>query len=230
MVMGIKWQMAMVISVSVVIGAALPEGWAQDYQRIRSSKELALADLDSLRVPVSQYVGNQACKDCHASTYEVWLGTKHARSYVFLDSEAGKAIAEKEEVSAQPTLSAKCVVCHTTAADVPADFRASGFHIEEGIKCESCHGPGGEHVKGELSLNRQAVLATRMTSPTEEDCLVCHKEIPSHDLLDKKPFDFKKDMAKIAHPVSRDEKLDLLSRRPGAVLSISLRSLISHLY
>lgn len=230
MVMGIKWQVAMVLLVFVSIGAVLPESRAQNYQGIRGSKELALADLDSLRVPVSQYVGNRACKGCHASTYEVWLGTKHARSYVFLGSGTGKVIAEKEEISAQPTLSGKCLVCHTTAADVSAGFRASGFRIEEGVKCENCHGPGGEHVKGELSLNRQAVLATHMKSPTEDDCLECHKEKPSHDLLGGKPFDFKKGMAQIAHPVSRDEKLELLSERPVAVLSISLRSLFSHLY
>ena len=111
-----------------------------------------------------------------------------------------------------------------------AGFRASGFHIEEGVKCERCHGPGGQHVEEGLSLNRQAVLATRMRSPCEEDCLECHKEKPSHDLLGRKPFDFKKSMAQIAHPVSRDEKLDLLSRRPGAVMSIGLRSFLSRLY
>jgi len=226
-----KRQVAVVVAAFVSLGAGVAGSRAQDYQDYGKSRELEIEDLDSLRVPAAQYVGNQVCKECHASSYRVWLGTKHARSYVFFGSEVGKVIAEKEEISAdQLTRSAKCLVCHTTAADVSGTFRAPVFHIEEGVKCEHCHGPGGEHVKEGLFLNRQTVLASRMKNPSKDDCLECHKEKPSHEVLHTKPFDFEKASKQIAHPESREKKWELLRQRPGAVLNISLRSLLSHLY
>ena len=228
MVMWSKRQVAIVVAVLVSASAGMPGGWAQDYQVVR---EVEIEDLDSLHVPAAQYVGNQVCKECHASAYQVWLGTKHARSYVFLGSETGKAIAEKMEIDTDRfTRSAKCLVCHVTAADAPATFRAPGFHIEEGVKCEACHGPGGQHVREGLTLEREAVLASRMKILSEDDCLVCHKEEPSHEMLHKKPFDFKKFKARIDHPESRSERLDLLYERPQAVLSISLRTFLSNFY
>jgi len=221
-------QIALAAVVAVRLIAGSPQVRAQDYG---SARELEVTDLDSLRLPAAQYVGNQICRECHASAYQTWLGTKHMRAYVFLDTEAGRAIAEQMEISAdQVTRSAKCLVCHATAADVPGSFRAPDFHVEEGVKCEHCHGPGGEHVKEDFTLRRQAVVATRMESPTEEDCLECHKEKPSHEILKSERFDFEKTSKRIAHPEDRETRLALLRQRPWAVFSISLRSLVSYLY
>lgn len=221
-------QIALIVAGVVVAMAGSPASRAQDYE---PAGEAEIADLDSVRVPAAQYVGNQVCRQCHASAYDAWLGTKHMRAYVFLNTDTGRRIAEKMEVSAEePARSAKCLACHATAADVEARFRASGFHIEEGVKCEHCHGPGGEHIKQEFFLRRQVVLNTRMKNPSEEDCLVCHKEKPSHDMLDTGPFDFTKASKRIAHPESRDERMEILSQRTWAVLNIGFRTILSYIY
>ena len=222
-----------VLALVVLAGmsAETPRGWTQDYPRYQGPGKLVIEDLDTLRIPAAQYVGNQTCKSCHASAYKVWLGTKHARSFVFLGAAMGKVIAEKAGIGAvHPANSAQCLLCHTTAAAVPADFRGPDFRLEEGVKCEHCHGPGGQHVKEAFSLDRQAVLATRMKNPSRDDCLECHKDKPSHEVLNKKPFDYELARSRIAHPENREERLALLYRQPQAVLSISLRVLLSHFY
>lgn len=188
-------------------------------------------DLDTLRVPRARYVGNQACKECHISAYDSWLGSKHARSYVLMNTGTGRVIAAKMDIeAANIARSVRCLVCHATAADVVEEFRIPDFRFEEGVKCEHCHGPGGEHVRVNWTLERRAVAASRMKQPSEEDCMVCHKEKVSHEILDVQPFSFEKASKRIAHRESRREKLELLGEHPAAVLSIGLRNLLSNFF
>ena len=204
---------------------------AQVYPDQRRVRELEVADLDSLRIPASIYAGNQACRNCHGGAYEIWLGTGHARSWIGLDSEVGRTIAERMEVSAEnPSQSAKCLTCHATAADVSAVFRAADFHVEEGVKCENCHGPGGEHVAGGLQIGSSPILLSHLRTPAEEECLQCHKEKPSHEMLNAGPFEFEKAVKKVAHPEDRGEKLALFRARPRVVLTFLLRRILYELY
>jgi len=85
----------------------------------------------------ADYVGSEACRDCHAAEYATWSESGHAR--------AGDTLVEADAAG-----NADCLRCHTTAFGKPTGFPTGGKlsqHPDLGrVGCESCHGPGGDHV------------------------------------------------------------------------------------
>jgi peroxiredoxin len=85
------------------------------------------------------YVGSDACKSCHAAEHEKWAVHPHARALATL-AHAGKA------------KDASCIGCHTTGygkGGFPSGGEAAEHPAFAGVGCESCHGPGGDHVKAD---------------------------------------------------------------------------------
>jgi YVTN family beta-propeller protein len=173
----------------------------------RRSWEPEIEDLDSSTVPNARYVGNKVCAGCHFKEYRIWLGTKHARTYVVLGMQMANEMAQKSGIKAStPQRSARCLKCHAPTATVPKEYRSPGFHIEEGVKCEVCHGPGEKYSKKEIMRDRKKAMALGLKIPKEEDCLTCHKPKPSHQMLGKKPFDFKAAWTRISHSLKEEKK------------------------
>lgn len=85
----------------------------------------------------ARFVGSAACQGCHASEYATWEKSPHARAVKSL--EAKKKTGEDA-----------CLACHTTGFGRPGGFApAGGIAASPGLAsvgCESCHGPGSEHV------------------------------------------------------------------------------------
>jgi hypothetical protein len=85
----------------------------------------------------ADYVGSDACQSCHVKEFEVWESSPHGHAVATLE-QAGKAD------------DADCLACHTTAYDKPGGFPAGApvaAHPDLArVGCESCHGPGGNHV------------------------------------------------------------------------------------
>jgi hypothetical protein len=145
--------------------------------------ELGIRDIEALTVPDTRYVGNDVCQTCHPSSYRKWLETQHSRAFVPLySSMMAMMIGSLEAISADmPSKSGKCLGCHATAHDVPAAYRAESFRMGEGVSCEECHGPGEAHAK---SMQEGASSgASSLRIPTEEVCLGCHREKPSHAMV-----------------------------------------------
>jgi YVTN family beta-propeller protein len=150
--------------------------------------------------PPAQYVGNMVCAKCHMKQYLAWLGTKHARTFVMLQRKIAGEIGNKLEMKASnPQYSGICLECHATAANVPARFRVDNFHIEEGVQCERCHGAGGYHVSAEVMRDKKKSADLGLKKATKEDCLICHKAKPSHEMLGRPPFNFETFWSKIKH-------------------------------
>jgi len=86
----------------------------------------------------SSYVGSAACRSCHEKEFGIWSRSAHARS---VDSLRAK---DKEG-------DAKCVSCHVTGYGRPGGFPEGakvGSHEDLArVGCESCHGPGGDHIQ-----------------------------------------------------------------------------------
>jgi cytochrome c peroxidase len=171
-----------------------------------------------------KYVGSARCMTCHTKEglggqFEAWIESKHSRSYLVLGTGCPKVIEEEAksmvEVGHGKAITREamrlgenidCLKCHATAADVDTSFWEPTFHFEDGVQCETCHGPGSGHVakmmkkKGQSPPNN-VLLIPKM--PTKEDCMVCHKEKPSHAVLKSKPFNFEKTWKEIAHPMPK---------------------------
>lgn len=153
-------------------------------------------------VAAAKYVGNHVCAGCHVKQHKVWIGTKHARSWVMLNSGAAAMVAGEAGIkTAAPQHESLCLKCHGTAGDVAPESRSANFHIEEGVQCEHCHGPGEHYTRADVMKERQAAISLGLRMPDKPGyCLECHGPKPSHAKLGKPPFDPKAAWEKIKHP------------------------------
>lgn len=189
---------ALAALVTAAVATAPPAG-GQLHEDRMDPVELGIQDLDSLTVPPAPYVGNGACAECHAEAYRTWLGTKHSRTFVWLGSGTARGIARKAGIKApSPRHSGFCLGCHATAADVAAEWRGSGFRMGEGVACEKCHGPGGEHVR---AMRAGGSEDPPLQMPTQDFCLGCHHKKASHTAVPTNgAFVFETYWKRIAHP------------------------------
>ncbi len=139
----------------------------------------------------SKYIGANGCKMCHnkpekGAQYTVWQKSAHSQAYAKLD-DAGKKNAE-------------CLKCHSTAGGCDKSLLAS-IKVEEGVSCESCHGPGSLYKTASVMKNKEQALAKGMVVPTEATCKVCHAgKKPEGHAAAKKPWNFAEFKKTIAHP------------------------------
>lgn len=106
-------------------------------QYVETISRAGLVD-DVERVPLEgggSYVTPASCRTCHPAEHEVWAASKHARALV--DVQRAGRVRDPE-----------CLACHTTG------FGYLGGHSDDQrdgplarVSCESCHGPGSEHVQ-----------------------------------------------------------------------------------
>lgn len=70
---------------------------------------------------------------------------KHTRAFTVLSNDRSLRIAKNLGLAHPPAEEPLCLDCH--AHNVPPDRRGPRFHIEEGVVCESCHGPAERWIK-----------------------------------------------------------------------------------
>ncbi len=105
---------------STTPSALLPTDAASGFLRIKS--------------PDANYVGAQQCALCHVTTHAKWSETAHARAFDTL-----KQIGQHEN--------SQCLPCHTVGYGQPNGFNNEADDSAlEGVQCENCHGPGGNHA------------------------------------------------------------------------------------
>jgi hypothetical protein len=146
-----------------------------------------------------EYIGSKKCKMCHnkaetGAQYDKWMNSKHSQAMKSLSSPEALAYA-KEHGIADPAKEASCIKCHSTVGHIDAKYNA-GVTIDEGVSCESCHGPGSMYKSATIMKDQAKALANGLILPTKEVCIKCHnKDNPFY-----KPFDFASAVTKIAHP------------------------------
>ena len=170
------------------------------------------------------YIGAAKCKNCHGSAdtgnqYAAWSKTLHAHAFETLASDKVevKEAAAKRNVT-EPAKDAACVKCHVTGFGEPAEKFARGWKPELGVQCETCHGPGDDHLKVRMKAAASAdpkagyqplPEGEMVTSPGVDVCVKCHNpESPSY-----KPFCYFEYRAKLSHmnpkkPRTEEEQAD----------------------
>ncbi|MEM7136848.1 MAG: multiheme c-type cytochrome [Myxococcota bacterium] len=126
---------------------------------VNEANRVAFADLKPppLRPGDIPYVGSKACSTCHVSAFAWWQTHPHGRAYETLETR------NKE-------FNLDCVGCHVTGYNEPGGSTVT-WNLDgalENVGCESCHGPGGEHV---TNPSKKLVL-----NPPETACVGCHNE------------------------------------------------------
>ena len=71
-----------------------------------------------------------------------------------------------------------CVACHTSPKQSgPPPNELSGYQLTESVGCESCHGPGGNHVAaGGGTDNIQGLGESCPVCVLEAICTSCHTQ------------------------------------------------------
>jgi hypothetical protein len=148
---------------------------------------------DAPPLPPGLYVGPASCgsSNCHGNVrphlalnvrqdeYFTWLKRDpHARAYEGLFDERSAVIARNLRLGAAAE-ERLCLGCHSLA--VPAQRQQRRLEIEDGISCESCHGPASgwlESHRAEGSTHAQSVAAgmsdLRDLDVRSSVCLSCH--------------------------------------------------------
>ena len=132
-----------------------------------------------------KYIGAPKCKMCHnkpekGAQYDTWAKGPHANAMKSLSAEE----AQKPE----------CLKCHSTAAAVDSKLVAT-IKVEEGVSCETCHGPGSRYKSMGIMKKREMALKNGLIIPDEALCKSCHnEESPTF-----KGFNYEEYLARIAH-------------------------------
>ncbi|MEE9553138.1 MAG: cytochrome c family protein [candidate division Zixibacteria bacterium] len=158
----------------------------------------------------AEYVGSQKCKMCHntkkdVQQFSIWQNSAHSGAYQTLSSDLAKEFALKAGVEGNPQEAGACLECHVTGYGSDSTMFAESFNIEDGIQCESCHGPGSEYKSikimskskyaSQRDVQHELALKAGLVVPEENICLKCHNErSPAF-----KGFDYKTYYEKIKH-------------------------------
>jgi cytochrome c554/c'-like protein len=144
---------------------------------------------------VGKYSGPGSCaaSNCHGGVqpnslvrisqneYSIWAGQdKHARAYVVLSNPVSIRMGKILGLEQPPDKTEKCLNCH--ALNARPDQRAETLRsLEDGVSCESCHGPAvawlGPHTLKNWTHEQSLKLGmydTRDLTRRTERCLTCH--------------------------------------------------------
>lgn len=175
-------------------------------------------DAAGRKAATSKYIGAEKCKNCHKNEasgdqYGHWTKSSHAKAFETLASDKAKEIAKAKGIE-DPQKSDQCMQCHQTAFGVAAEEIKKGFDAQKGVQCESCHGPGEQHMKARMAAAakgggdpsvRQTMGAEEILSHVEATtCTNCHNEkSPTF-----KPFCVHQRAATITHADPRHKRED----------------------
>jgi peroxiredoxin len=174
------------------------------------------APRQNLLPTAAEYVGSEVCATCHADEAAKWAEHPHARALESL-TEGGH------------TTDTDCLRCHTTGLG-----KNGGYELGAGeqpalaaVGCESCHGPGGDHVGEDARREGTIVkLSDKCGSCVIlQVCGTCHddandpgfefkvKEKVLHQRHSTEPLDFEENAA---HHLPTSTEVGLLERAFGA--------------
>lgn len=130
-----------------------------------------------------RYVGSAACMSCHndnerGSPAVSWMRSRHGHAYWRLGADWALFLASRRpnyQDLDTPIADDRCLLCHVTGRQNDDALFADSYRAEEGIGCESCHGPGSLYMDPEVMADREAFLANGGLLPNEDTCRSCHR-------------------------------------------------------
>jgi hypothetical protein len=138
------------------------------------------------------FVGSKTCSTtgCHGGAgdlskqYTVWFrADPHSRGHSTLTTARSARMAEALGM-ADATKDVRCTSCHAPFAAVPPHRLAETAKIEEGVSCESCHGPAENwlrsHTRPDYSREQRVAAGMRDLEDLylrANTCVACHQVI-----------------------------------------------------
>ncbi|MYK20285.1 hypothetical protein F4055_19315 [Candidatus Poribacteria bacterium] len=108
----------------------------------------------------NSYIGSQACQECHQKAFTQWSHSSHATAFNTLRTVGREYYPE-------------CITCHVTGSGYESGYQIGNPDREHlvDVGCETCHGPGKQHVYTPLKNNIRGQVP-------EKVCMECHT--PEH--------------------------------------------------
>ena len=146
-----------------------------------------------------KYVGVSKCQTCHKSDaagkqLDIWQNSKHSQAFKTLQTEAADKIAKDKGFSTKAAETPQCIKCHVLGKDINPDELTESFVKEDGVQCETCHGPGSEYKAMSIMKDKQKAIENGLNVPTDRNafCTTCHnpesptfKEFKGDEMWDK---------------------------------------------
>jgi len=152
------------------------------------------------------YIGVEPCVMCHKTEKQgnqlgIWKESKHSRAYETLKTERAAEVMKEKGLSGNAYENFDCLKCHASGYNVDASLIGKKFKIEDGVQCETCHGPGSEYKDMKVMKDRALAVQKGLVlfENIEAYCITCHNvESPTYI-----GFNFEESWEKIKHPVPK---------------------------
>src|SRR4030066_436029 len=169
---------------------------------ILSTTFLGFNIFNSYYPPKHSYIGTKTCGMCHkkedvGQQLKIWESSKHSQAYKNLKTEKADKVAKDKGFKTKAVETKECLKCHVSGYDVDASLLNKNFKVEDGVQCETCHGPGSEYKSKNVMQDKKLAVekGLMLYKNPEELFKKCHN--------DKSPFfkgfEFKTMWAKIVH-------------------------------
>lgn len=150
------------------------------------------------------YVGVDDCGMCHKTEkqgkqLDIWKNSKHAKAYETLKTEQADKIAKDLGFETPAVKTPKCLKCHASGYDTEPALLGKKFKVEDGVQCETCHGPGSEYKAMKIMKSREESIKNGLIVHDKfaKFCVNCHNaESPTYIAIDVNEA-----WRKIKHPV-----------------------------
>lgn len=155
-------------------------------------KKLAVLFLSLFIIAISinaqefNYIGAKKCGMCHKSEKQgaqlpIWEKSAHSKAYATLQTAEADKIAKEKGYETKAVETEACLKCHATGYDLAADRLEKGFNVEDGVQCETCHGPGSEYksmktMKDQAAAVKAGLVIYADDAAIEAKCRTCHNE------------------------------------------------------
>ena len=129
----------------------------------------------------AKLISVKKCAMCHkkedkGNQYGKWQSMGHAKAFEILGTEEAKAVGAKLGID-DPQSSGQCLKCHSTAYYFTETLQTEEVTLENGVSCQSCHGPGADYKKKSIMESLEESIANGMVYPAKEkSCTLCHND------------------------------------------------------
>ena len=153
------------------------------------------------------YVGVETCGMCHKSEkmgnqLSIWQKSAHSKAFEALLTDTANQIAKAKGFTKPASKTWECLKCHVTGYNLDATMLGKKFKIEDGVQCETCHGPGSAYKDMKIMKDKDLAVKNGLIlhDNIQEFCVTCHNsESPTFV-----KFDFEESWNKIKHNIPRE--------------------------
>lgn len=137
------------------------------------------------------YIGAEACAMCHktekqGSQLSIWQNSKHSKAFETLKTEKANQIAKEKGFQTPAAETPQCLKCHVTGFGLEASMLGKKFKVEDGVQCETCHGPGSDYKDMKVMKDKDLAVKNGLVvhEKLETLCISCHNsDSPTFDSL-----------------------------------------------